>query len=810
MFKNFIVLAYRHFVRSPLTSFIELFGMTAGLTVFLLVLLWVTNETSYDSFNKNADRIYRFESINSEGKIGVTHSTRLAPLLQEYVPEIEKTVRFRSIGNGRSYVSRANDKGVKSEYDAGRMIYTDSTFFDTFTFEFVAGDPKTALVEKNTTVITESLAQTIFGNRNAIGQSLVAGKTFVVTGVIKDVPNFHIPFKMLRSFVSLVDHQAYVNLGGINSWETMTHSNYLLVTPNHRLSELEEKIENTIWEHLPEKYKKNISRSDIKPQLRPITDIYLNDSDVKDTFLAKHGDRKKIVAYSTIAFITLLLASINFINLNNAKYFERVKEVGIKKVCGASRMEVFVQFQGEVALLCLVSLILAIIFTHSILPLFNEMVDTKLSINQLFHPYSCLSMSIGLLLISLTSGGFSAFYASSFRPVLAIKGVAKNSGKNFNFKRINLVIQFSITIMLLTGAITAYRQVNFMKNVDLGFGQDEAHRIAIANLGKLSPEKVSAIRSILLSNPKVQNLTHAGLVSIPGENRSTDWTLRSLTFDGINHSLSFVAVDEDYSETLGLEILEGRFFEKGRAGDHWTDSIKTINIVLNETAVKNIGLENPIGVSAKVDKLTFRIIGVIKDFHLNSVNHPIAPMVLIPARSKYQFIAKLSSNDVASTIEFVRTTCNRITGRTPRITFLDDKYQRQYIGEENFASLIGYFTILTILIACLGLLGIATQAIKLRIKEIGIRKVMGASSIQVLKLLTTPFIKIVAISAVLSVPVGFLAIQAWLDNYPYRTDLPWWVFGVAITLTVAVAAFTIIWQSWRASSMNPARLIRYE
>lgn len=540
MFKNFIVLAYRHFVRSPLSSFIELFGMTAGLTVFLLVMLWVFNETGYDSFNEKADRIYRLEHVRPGKETRTRGGTMKGHLIKQYIPEVEKVVRFRAMGSAHNYVNRINSEGVKNYYDIGTEIYADNDFFDTFTFDFVAGDPKTALIEKNTAVITASFAKTLFGKENAIGK--VLSEKLTITGVVKDVPNFHIPFKMIKSFVTLADRPDYIANGGIITWKNRSSSaTYLLLNPTHDVSKLEEKIANTIWTHLPEA-EKDDGEEPIIFYLRPLKDIYFNSHEIGDTGFTKHGDRKKLIAYSSIACITLLLACINFINLNNAKYFERIKEVGIKKVCGASRLDVFVQFLGEVLLLCLISLILAVIFSHSLLPFFNELVDTTLSIDQLFYPIPFIAMFIGLAIISLISGGFPAIYISSFQPVLAIKGLTNNIGKGFNFKKVNLVIQFSLPIILLIGSITAFRQVNFMKNADLGFAKDKAHRI-VFDFGDHSREKVDAMKRRLLFNPNVLSVSHAGAMSIPGENRSADRSPATFLFDGIEHQLAYIEVD---------------------------------------------------------------------------------------------------------------------------------------------------------------------------------------------------------------------------------------------------------------------------
>ncbi|MFY0653388.1 MAG: ABC transporter permease [Cyclobacteriaceae bacterium] len=803
MFKNFIVLAYRHFIRSPLSSFIELFGMTAGLTVFLLVLLWVDHETSFDQFNEKADRIYRLES-DWEGENFCVYPTIVAPLLKDNLPEVEKAVRFQVYGNDNEKMYTVDDKSIKNYYNTGQQIYADNDFFDTFSFDFVAGDQKKSLAEKNNVVLTESLAKTIFDNENPIGKLL--SDKWLVTGVIKDVSNFHIPFKMLRSFESLVEHPGYSKDPGLATWKGFRHPTYLLVQPNHNTRFLEQKISKIMWEHFPDKWKEK-SSADFHNHLRPLKDIYFNGGAVKENNLARHGDRKKIAAYVSIAFFTLLLACVNFVNLNSAKCLERTKEVGIKKVSGASRENVFTQFLGEVLLLCFISMVLALIFTHSVLPAINHLIGSQLSLTQLLKPFILLAMIMGLILISLASGGLPALYISSFQIVTAIKGLPTQSKKGYNPKLISLTIQFIIIIVLIIGSITAFRQIHYMKNMDLAFGKNNDTLITFS-LWDLTVAKKDVVMNRLSNHPSIKDISLAGAWAVPGTNRSASKDPLYFKFEGVKHKLPVLLMDENYLKTLDLELLQGRFFKKGPV-DKFDSTSRTRSLVLNESAVKAIGLENPIGAIGKLGTTNYKVVGVLKDFHINSVNHRIEPMCFIKANVR-SAIVKINADNIPATIQFIETEVEKITGEKRAVSFIDQMYQNQYSEDNNFASLIGYLTAMAILIACLGLLGVATHAIKLRIKEIGIRKTMGASTLQILNLITLPFVKVIILSSVLAIPIAWVAMQGWLDNYPYRTDLPWWVFTVACGLTVFVAGFTVIWQSWRASSMNPARLIRYE
>ncbi|MFY0654901.1 MAG: FtsX-like permease family protein [Cyclobacteriaceae bacterium] len=812
MFKNFIVLAYRHFIRSPLSSFIELFGMTAGLTVFLLILLWVFHENSIDKFNEKSDWVHRLEWSDVSEKNALCSSI-VAPLIHESLPEVEKFARFRPSNISHSTISLVEEQGREDIFDAGRNIYADNEIFDIFSFDFIAGNPETALSEKNTVVITESLAKTVFGDDTAIGQQIISPQSewyapkdqkFIITGVIKDMPTFHIPFKMLKSLVSL-KRDDMSSIGEYSGrWGQLESPTYLLINPKQDIASLEKKITNYVRSKRPEYHEKD--RPNITYHLRPLKDIYFEGSTVKEMGYAIHGDTKKVLAYTSIAFFTLLLACINFINLNSAKSFERAKEVGIKKVSGASRANVFAHFLGEVAVLCFVSLILALIFTHSTLPYFNQLMDTSLSMQLLINPVVFASMVIGLLLISLVSGGFPALYMSSFQPVASVKGLPTNNGQNFSFKKINLLIQFAVTTILLIVTITIYRQIGFMKYAELGFSKE--HRISFDFRG--NKKKTDVMKQALLLNPNVLSASFTS--AIPGMNTVADQEFGEFKYKGVSYPQGWAIVDEDYVETLGLEMVAGRFYEKNRPSDRILKIEEgTIpSMVLNESAIKLMGIENPIGTILDHSRGKAKVIGIIKDFHLNSLDHPILPMHFVNVNYGNKMVVNITSSNMASTIEYIRTEVEKKSAQPANIKFIDQEFDRQYQREENFAELVSYFATLAILIAAMGLLGIATHTIKLRIKEVGIRKIMGASIFQILSLLMGSFVKIVILSSLLAVPIAWFAMQKWLDNYPYRTDLPWWVFAVACGLTVFVASFTIIWQSWRASSVNPARLIRYE
>jgi putative ABC transport system permease protein len=791
--------------------------MTAGLTVFLLILLWVFHETSFDEFNENKDRIYRVENVGANGERQAGLNSMEAPLMKQNIPEIEKIVRFANRASDH-IVYTLDEQNSKDTYAGGPPIFIDNDFFDIFSFEFIAGNPKTALAQKNTVVITESLAMTIFGSTDPIGKQLYSNdpktpEVQIITGVIKDRDNFHIPFKILYSYASLEEIWDNFNVH-IDNWIAPVNDTYVMISPNVKVDVLEKKISSLISQHRPQDDKK-VVQQDFKYYLRPLADIYFNGSHVASAVNGLSGDSKKVLAYTTIAFFTLLLACINFINLNSAKSFERAKEVGIKKISGASRTAVFIQFLGEVVILCIISMVLALIFAHSLLPNFNQLMNASLSFSQLLNPLTFSAMILGLIIISLAAGGFPALYMSSFEPNKVIKGLPAVSGKGVNLKKINLIVQFSITIILLIGAITIFQQVDYMKNIELGFAKE--YRAVFRFDGMLFPEKSEVVKRTLLTNPNIKSVSHA--YAIPGRNKVENMPLSTLTFNGSKYELTWDGIDDDYLKTLDLEMSAGRFFEKNRKNDFYSwlhgqnNENNECNIVLNESAVKAIGLSQPIGTTGKLEELGFpkiKVIGVVKDFHVNSLNNPIKPMFYMWSARSYQMIVKMSSVDMTETLGFIESEVENITKTKVDIQFLDNVFDRQYKEDDNFSKLIGYFTALAILIACMGLLGMAMHTIKLRIKEIGIRKIVGASSFQILRLLMGSFVKIVVVSTILAIPIAWMAMEGWLGNYPYRIDQHWTVFAIACGLTIFIAMSTIIWQSWQASSQNPARLIRYE
>jgi len=406
--------------------------------------------------------------------------------------------------NDGSKVYRVNDEKTKDYYDAEQRFFVDHDFFNVFSFQFITGDPRTALTTKYTVVLTETLAKTIFGKENAMGKTIYdeAHQLLNITGIIKDPSNFHVPFKMLRSFISLEDLYLSAGFENLDIWGFPVHPTYLLVNSrNTDVHQLQTKLTTILDAHRPDKFKKQNPKFGLR--MKPLADIYFKSGNVRKAGYAVQGDPKKLIAYTSIALFMLFLACINFINLNSAKSLNRAREVGIKKVVGATRAIIFTQFLGEVAIVCLVSVVLALANTYAFLPSFNSFMNTNLSMNQLFHPMIFGFMMLGFILISLISGGFPALYLSSFKPVQVLKGLPISSSKKSNFKKVNLAFQFAITIILLIGSLTVFRQIEFMKNADLGL--NTSHRLVFNFSVEKFGDKVEVLKRNLLENPKVNS-----------------------------------------------------------------------------------------------------------------------------------------------------------------------------------------------------------------------------------------------------------------------------------------------------------------
>lgn len=816
MIKNFFTLMYRHLSKSILNAFIGFFGMIFGLTAFLFILLWVTNELKFDQFNTDKEYIYRLELSDKSSQNRVMLPSIVAPLLKDNVPEIKNSIRLRIL-NSSQFVKNISDPD-QDFIDAGRHTYASNDFFKTFSFQFLTGDSENALLKKGDVVITESLAKTIFGKIDVVGETISGN--YNVTGVIKDEPNFHIPFKMVTSFISLEDGFKDLGYKTVDTWFFQYMPTYLKVSNNKNIKALEEKIASVLNQHRPDKVKEK--NGEYTCYLRPLDDIYFKGGEAKEEGYAIHGNLKKVMAYISIVVLILVLVCINFINLNTSNYLTRVKEVGIKKISGATKKSLFFQFLGETMVMILLSFIAALIIVYRFLPNFNYLMYSDLKINSLFTPINLIAIFIGLVVVSLFSGGLPSLYITSFNPIQILKGMLKDNSKKFKFTKVNLVVQFAMTTILLIITLTVYYQIDYMRGSDLGFVKE--HKIYFPFDGR-NPQKLNQLKTSLLSNPNILSVSST-FYGTPAVSSSSDREKSKLEFNGNEYEANWVWADEDYLDVLDLTLLEGEFFNKrnGFSFVHKSGKISTTfsqdksdpinefisDIVLNETAVKLMNLEAPLESFIKMGARKCKVIGVVKDFHLSSLDNRVTPLYFMK-RGGYEAIAKISSHNIPETLEFLRQKVKESTGADLlNIKFLDEEFDKLYRKDESFSKLLGYATLFTILIACMGLLGMVSQTITLRIKEVGIRKSLGSSTSEILMLFIKPIILLIMISTLIAIPVAWYISDDWLSDYPYNTGVNWWFFLFAFVFMLITTFSTVVWQCLKASAINPVELLRDE
>ena len=820
MVKNFLTLMYRHLSKSLLSSFIGFFGMIFGLTTFLFILLWVTNELKFDEFNVDKEQIYRLEFDDKSGNYRAYLPSIVATLLKDNVPEVKNSTRLRVTHNTR-YIKSLDPKS-QNFIDAGKITYASNDFFKIFSFKFIVGDSDNSLLKNRDVVITESLAKTVFDRTDIVGETLMSpiGKEYNITGVIKDEPNFHIPFKMIMSFKSLEKDFKSLGLESLDTWYFDYMPTYLKVSNNYNTRDLEEKIESVINQSIPEKAKQR--QGEFNCYLRPLGDIYFKGAEAKEEGYAIHGNLKKITAYISIAILMLILVCINFINLNTSNYLNRIKEIGIKKISGATKKLLIIQFFGETLIVILLSFIVALAIVYRFLPSFNYLMYSNLEISSLLNTINIISIFIGLLLMSFFSGGIPSLYITAFNPIQILKGI-KSQGKKFSFTKTNLIIQFVMTTILLIITLTVYSQINFMRNSDLGF--EKEHKIHFP-INATKSKMVERVKTGLLSNPNIINFS-TSFYGTPGvTSNSTDRKKEKVEYNGRDYEINWIWADENYAETLDLKLIEGKFFDKNpgyniiyESGETSTtflnkksDRIKEIirDVVLNETAVKMMNLETPLESFIKIGGNKCKVIGVIKDFHLSSLDNQITPLYFIK-RGGYDAILKISSQNVPQTIEFIKQKVKELSGKNlQNIKFLDEEFDKLYRKDKSFSKLLGFITLFAILIACMGLLGMVSQTIMLRIKEVGVRKSLGSTSSEILILFIKPIIQLIIISTLIAIPVSWYFANDWLSNYPYHTGINWWIFLFAFVFMLVTTLLTVVWKCSRAASRNPIELLRDE
>ena len=800
MLGNYLKVAFRSLKKHKGYSFINISGLAIGMAVCILILMWVQDELSYDRYHEKADHVCR---VTMDIEMGSTlHTpvtlTAVAPALVRDYPEVIRASR----------IDRPNTRVVKYEdklFREANVAYAENAIFDILTFHFVSGDPQTALEAPYTVVITESMARKYFGDEDPLGKTLRINdkQDYSVTGVVKDIPsNSHFVFNMLCSF------QTYITEGDVSDdqWFDVRFYTYLLLDENVDIKNFEEKIPGFIDKYLGELMK--ASGGSIKLFLQPLKRIHLYSDFERD--MSASSDITYVYLFSGIAIFVLLIAGINFINLSTARSATRAQEVGMRKTLGAVRSRLIGQFLGESLIYSSISMVLALVLLKLSLPFFSSTVGRDLNLSFVQAPWLIAAFFGLVIIVGVCAGSYPAFFLSSFQPVRVLKGLLKVGASNSRFRRVLVVFQFAISIALIIGTLIVYKQIMFMKNTNLGF--EKEHVVAIPRMSDSIRKSYRSIREELSSLPGVIAVGASDLV--PSRGHLVSSFLPEGFPDDQLQTMDYMNVDTHYIPTMGIKIQAGRNFSEDLATD------RDESVLINETAAKKIGWENPVGKRfvfrpppGREGETTYMtVIGVVKDFHLQSLREKIDPLVIFYEYDSLLTVSlRIAPDNIMQTMDLLKKKWGELDPNRPfHYFFLDESFDNQYRREERLKNITFYFSFLAIFIGCLGLFGMASFAAEQRTKEIGIRKVLGASVPGIVRLLAKEFLILVVLANLIAWPVAYWAMSRWLQSFAYRAGIDPLLFVLSTVLALAIALLTVSYQAIRTALSNPVDALRYE
>ena len=808
MLRNYLKTAFRSLWKSKGFSAINIIGLAIGLSTCLLILIFVMDELSYDRYNVKADRIYR---LDGDIKFGGNHfilavaPAPAGPAVRRDYPEVEKEVRFRQQG-GR--LVKKGDQNIQED----AVVFADSTLFDVFTLPMISGDPHTALVDAHTVVITERMARKYFNAVDVVGRTLMINDTipYKVTGVIKDIPaqsHFHYDF-----FLSMTElDEARKN----EEWLSNNFNTYIVLREGTDPKKFEAKLSQLIYKYIAPLLRQAVNQSvedffkagnSVSFSLTPLTAIHLHSN--KTAELDANGNIQYVYIFTAVALFILLIACVNFMNLSTARSSNRAKEVGIRKVLGSLRGNLVSQFMLESILISFIAMLLAVGLAYLLLPVFNELSGKQMEIGLFSRPWLAPAMLGLVLVVGMLAGSYPAFFLSAFRPIAVLKGNVTAGFKTGWLRNSLVVFQFGISIFLLVGTTVIYRQLNYIHNRELGFDRD--HVLIVENTWHLGND-VRAFKEKLLKLPDVEGATMTGFLPT-SDSRNDDAIFLSPDMDTKKAiSMQTWQIDENYIPVLGMKMATGRNFSK----EFLTDSNAAI---VNEAAVRLMQGADPFRQSLyemedlqtkKLDK--YHIVGVVKDFNFNSLRQVVTPMVLFLHENRGQLALRVHPANVQRLVGEIGETWRQMAPSQPfAYTFMDDDFNNIYKTEQRMGGISLSFSLLAIFIACLGLFGLAAYAAEQRTREIGIRKVLGASVGGIISLLSRDFLRLIVVSAVIAFPLAWWAMHHWLQDFAYRITIGWEVFVFAGVVALAIAMVTVIFQALRAALANPVVSLKNE
>ena len=811
MFRNYILTTYRNLSRSKGYTAINLVGLAIGLSTCIFITLWITDEMSYDNY-PNSERLYRI--IYKSPTFSQTRTPHPMPLtMVKDFPEVENGVSISPIwGVGLTrpefMVEHLDKKFLEKE-----VMQADSTFFDIFSFPFVEGDPKKALKEPFGLVITESTARKYFGSENALGKTLKidGGINLTISGVVKDIPrNTHFTFDFLISYVTTkqVDRAEHNGkLSDYYTWNDFGHYNYVLLKKGEDPKTIDAKIVDWIWSYInitPEQ-RAEVAKSQAKLELQPVKDIHLRSNLLWE--LGRNGSIGYVYAFAITAILVLFIAIFNYMNLTTARSEKRAQEVGIRKSIGAKRGQLIGQFLGESFMLTIASFAIALLLVELLMPLFSSLTGKELNLYTSHGIIFFVGIIVAIVFVGLISGSYPSFFLTSFKPIEVLKGKIKSSSSNIFFRKVLVVFQFSISIFLIICALNIYNQIQYLKNKDIGFKGEQV--LVIPNRSGRIFQHYEAIKASLKNNGAIISVSRAS--NIPGgqfNNNEIQWKV-----DDQRVNSREVWVDDDFFSTLQIGISKGRAFSQ----EFSSDSIASF--ILNESACRSLNLTNPIGQEVywygdSPGTIRGKVIGVSKDFNISSLRDNIAPLIIQRMTRDWQYaytLIRISPENMQQTIGYIQNIWKENDPQSIfKYSFLDKDFDSLYDAERRMSSIFWVFAVLAIVIACLGLFGLAAFVAEQKTKEIGIRKVHGASTGSIIYMLTQNFGVLILLSNLIAWPFAYFLLRNWLQGYAYRDDISYSYFLCAAVITLAIGAITTIYQSIKVARQNPIVSLKYE
>jgi putative ABC transport system permease protein len=787
MLKNLFKTAIRHIFKHPGYSILNILGLTLGITSALFLIIYVVNEISYDRYHEKADRIYRVSSKITEPDDSFTWIVAQLPFGPQVVkdyPEVEASVRFINMPRG---LYKSEDK----EFNEDKFFFVDSTLFKIFTYKVLMGEVESALTDPKKIILTETVAKRYFGKNNPIGKMLTTGKdAYEVTGVIEDVPhNSHFRFDAVASRNNLPKD--------LGSWGNFGVYTYLLFPENFDVKSFEKKMQG-----MYENYMKPIFgpiNITVEYILEPIKRIHLYSD--KSGEPEPTGSITYVYIFGVVAIFLVLIAAMNYMNLATARSSRRAKEVGLRKVVGSRRGPLMMQFLSESVIFTIISLILSLVILSILLPKFNILAGKNFDIHTIFSPVVLVSALSIIIIVGILGGSYPAFFLSRYSPVIVLKGEVTQGSAGSLFRKILVITQFTVSVVMIICTLVVFKQLNYLKTMDQGFDQKN---VVYLRLNGRMATKFQTLKQVLRENPEIKSIscTDTEIGGGSGKLIFNVETDQGMSQRGIN----FAVVEHDFIKTLGIEVIQGRDFQQ----DMPSDTLR--GVIVNQTFVKRMGWKDPIGKKIEAgDENTLRatVIGVMKDYHQTGMYNGVESLLLAYRINLPDVYVKLSGRDNDKTLAFIETKWKEVFPDQPfSYKYLTEKFNEQFEADEKRGFIFTLFTILAILIACLGLFGLASYMVEQRTREIGIRKVFGADEKVILRLVARDFVILVTVGIVIAIPLASYFMNNWLEKYVYKTSVGISVLIIASILTLLITYITISYKAFQAAVMNPASSIK--